>query len=129
MSQSTSVDMTDLSLKQAQLSFSRVGLGLRSLMLLVPAAYIASVHLGMATNHTPTLPMLWRYVAPSETISLDSILTSPWGKRHYHQKLDDHAIFNVSSDRARLHLCPHSSSWLQLSPQMVLLILVFGTLK
>ena len=84
MSQGTSADMTDLSWKQAQLSLSRGGLGLRSLMLHAPAAYIASVcssgyghqshthlahiwvwppisyppcpHLGMATNLIPTLP-------------------------------------------------------------------------
>ena len=42
-SQSTSADMTGLSWKQAQLSLSRGGLGLRSHMLHALAAYIASV--------------------------------------------------------------------------------------
>ena len=39
LSQSTSVDMTDLSWKQAQLSLSKGGLGLRSLVLLLNALY------------------------------------------------------------------------------------------
>ena len=128
LSQSTSVDMTDLSWKQAQLSLSKGGLGLRSLVLHAPAAYIASVcssgyghqshtHLAHAVEIFNTC------VAPSDLISLDSILTSPLRQRALSSKLDDfqfHALFNVSSvaDRARILSisAPHSSSWLSVVP-------------
>ena len=59
LSQSTLVDMTDVSWNQAQLSLNRGGLGLRSLMLqlLILPPF---VHLAMATCRLPTSPMLWR---------------------------------------------------------------------
>ena len=124
LSQSTSVDMTDLSWKQAQLSLSKGGLGLRSLVLHAPAAYIASVcssgyghqshtHLAHAVEIFNT------GVAPSDLISLDSTLR----QRALSAKLDDfqfHALFNLSSvaDRARLLSisAAHSSSWLSVVP-------------
>ncbi|KAL5482161.1 hypothetical protein EMCRGX_G022455 [Ephydatia muelleri] len=61
LSQSSSADMTDLSWKQAQLSLSRA-------------------HAVEIFNSC---------VAPSETISLDSILTSPLGQKALSLKLDD----------------------------------------
>ena len=115
MSQSTSVDMTDLSWK-------------RSLMLHAPAAYIASVCSSGYGHQSHThlahaVEIFNSCVAPSETISLDSILTSPLGQKALSSKLDDlqsHALFNLSSvaDRARLLSisAPHSSSWLSVVP-------------
>ena len=61
LSQSTSVDLTDVSWNQAQLSLSRGGLGMRSLMLHAPAATLPPfVHPAMASSLLPTSPMLWR---------------------------------------------------------------------
>ena len=82
LSQSTSVDMTNLSWKQAQLSLSNGGLGLRSLMLRAPAAYIVSVcSFGYGhqshTHLAHAVEIFNSCVAPSEKISLDSILSSP----------------------------------------------------
>ena len=78
--------------RQAQLSLSKGGLGLRSLVLHAPAAYIASVcssgyghqshtHLAHAVEIFNTC------VAPSDLISLDSILTSPLRQRALSSKL------------------------------------------
>ena len=82
LSQSTSVDMTNLSWKQAQLSLSNSGLGLRSLMLHAPAAFIVSVcSFGYGhqsrTHLAHAVEIFNSCVAPSEKISLDSILSSP----------------------------------------------------
>ena len=71
LSQSTSVDMTDVSWNQAQLSLSRGGLGLRSLMFRAPAAYIASIcspgygHLSL-THLTYAVEMFNECVAPAD---------------------------------------------------------------
>ena len=81
LSQSTSVDLTDVSWNQAQLSLSRGGLGMRSLMLHAPAAYIASVcssgyGLQSLTHLIHAVEMFNVCVAPADKISLDS-LASP----------------------------------------------------
>ena len=78
LSQSTSVDLTDVSWNQAQLSLSRGGLGMRSLMLHAPAAYIASVcssgyGLQSFTHLTHAVEMFNVCVAPADKISLDSL--------------------------------------------------------
>ncbi|KAL5484246.1 hypothetical protein EMCRGX_G020708 [Ephydatia muelleri] len=126
-SQSTSVDMTDLSWKQAQLSLSKGGLGPRSLMLRAPAAYIASVCSSEYSHQSHThlvhaVEIFNLCVAPSEKISLDP-LSSPMQQKALFSKLDDlqfHALFNVSSvaDRALVLSisAPHSSSWLSVVP-------------
>ena len=132
MSQSTSVDMTDLSWKQAQLSLSRGGLDLHSLMLHAPAAYIASVCLSgyghqSLTHLAHAMEIFNSCVAPSEKISLDSILSSPMRQKTLSSKLDD----------LQFHSCITCPQWLighayypslplilhhgfQLSPQKVL---------
>ena len=80
------------------------------------------VHLGMATNHTSTLPMLWRYLT-HVLLLLKQFYWTPLGQQALSSKLDDLqfcALFNVSSvaDRARLLSisAPHSSSWLSVVP-------------
>ena len=123
LSQSTSVDMTDVSWNQAQLSLSRGGLGLRSLMFHAPAAYIASVcssgygHLSL-THLTYAVEMFNECVAPADKISLDSIKSSNVKQKMLSSKLDDfqfQGLFNMSSvaDRVRLLSISalHSSSW------------------
>ena len=128
LSQSTSVDMTYVSWNQAQLSLSRGGLGLRSLMFHAPAAYIASVcssgygHLSL-THLTYAVEMFNECVAPADKISLDSITSSNVKQKMLSSKLDDfqfQGLFNMSSvaDRARLLSisAPHYSSWLSVVP-------------
>ena len=132
LSQSTLVDMTDVSWNQAQLSLSRGGLGLRSLMFHAPAAYIASVcssgygHLSL-THLTYAVEMFNECVAPADKISLDSIKFSNVKQKMLSSKLDDfqfQGLFNMSSVAYRACLlsisAPHSSSWLSVSPQKVL---------
>ena len=94
LSQSTSVDMTYVSWNQAQLSLSRGGLGLRSLMFHAPTPYIASVcssgygHLSL-THLTYAVEMFNECVAPADKISLDSITSS-----NVKQKMLSSMIFN-----------------------------------
>ena len=128
LSQSTSVDLTDVSWNQAQLSLSRGGLGMRSLMLHAPAAYIASIcssgyGLQSLTHLTHAVEMFNVCVAPADKISLDSLASSNINQKMLSSKLDDYqlqGIFNRSSvaDRARLLSisAPHSSSWLSVVP-------------
>eukprot|EP00731_Ephydatia_muelleri_P011109 Em0006g3a len=128
LSQSTSVDLTDVSWNQAQLSLSRGGLGMLSLMLHAPAAYIASVcssgyGLQSLTHLTHAVEMFNVCVAPADKISLDSLASSNINQKMLSSKLDDYqlqGIFNRSSvaDRARLLSisAPHSSSWLSVVP-------------
>ena len=128
LSQSTSVDLTDVSWNQAQLSLSRGGLGMRSLMLHAPAAYIASVcssgyGLQSLTHLTHAVEMFNVCVAPADKISLDSLASSNINQKMLSSKLDDYqlqSILNRSSvaDRARLLSisAPHSSSWLSVVP-------------
>ena len=128
LSQSTSVDLTDVSWNQAQLSLSRGGLGMRSLMLHVPAAYIASVcssgyGLQSLSHLTHAVEMFNVCVAPADKISLDSLASSNINQKMLSSKLVDYqlqGIFNRSSvaDRARLLSisAPHSSSWLSVVP-------------
>ena len=82
LSQSTPVDMTDLSWKLVQLSLSKCGIGLRSLMLRASAAYIASICSSGYGHQSHThlahdVEIFNSCVAPSEKISVDSILSSP----------------------------------------------------
>eukprot|EP00731_Ephydatia_muelleri_P010788 Em0005g1374a len=78
----------------AQLSLSRGGLGLRSLMFHAPTAYIASVcssgygHLSL-THLTYAVEMFNECVAPADKISLDSITSS-----NVKQKMLSSMIFN-----------------------------------
>eukprot|EP00731_Ephydatia_muelleri_P011794 Em0006g688a len=128
LSQSTLVDLTDVSWNQAQLILSRGGLGMRSLMLHAPAAYIASVcssgyGLQSLTHLTHAVEMFNVCVAPADKISLDSLASSNINQKMLSSKLDDYqlqGIFNRSSvaDRARLLSisAPHSSSWLSVVP-------------
>ena len=128
LSQSTSVDLTDVSWNQAQLSLSRGGLGMHSLMLHAPAAYIASACssgyvLQSLTHLTHAVEMFNVCVAPADKISLDSLASSNINQKILSSKLDDYqlqGIFNRSSvaDRARLLSisAPHSSSWLSVVP-------------
>ena len=105
-----------------------------------PILYPPCPHLGMATNLIPTLPtsgyghqshthlahdveIFNSCVAPSEKISLDSILSSPMWQKALSSKLDDlqfQVLFNMSSVADRPHLlsisAPHSSSWLSVVP-------------
>ena len=128
LSQSTLVDLTDVSWNQAQLSLSRGGLGMRSLMLHAPAAYIASVcssgyGLQSLTHLTHAVEMFNVCVAPADKISLDTLTSSNINQKMLSSKLDDYqfqGIFNSSSvaDKARLLSisAPHSSSWLSVVP-------------
>ena len=129
LSQSTLVDMTDVSWNPAQLSLSRDGFVLRSLMFHAPATYIASIcssgygHLPL-THFTYAVEMFNECVAPADKISLDSITSSNIKQMMLSSKLDDfqfQGLFNMSSvaaDRARLLSisAPHSSSWLSIVP-------------
>ena len=111
LSQSTSVHLTDVSWNQAQLSLSRGGLGMRSLMLHAPAAYIASVcssgyGLQSLTLLTHAVEMFNVCVAPADKISLDSLASSNINQKMLSSKLDDYqlqGIFNRSSVAVHRH--------------------------
>ena len=117
--------------KQAQLSLSRGGLGLRSLSHHAPAAFIASVCFsGLGSDsHAHLLQAIEMFSAsvhPLDTIHISSILEKFHSQKTLSSTLNNHImhLFNVLldslsiADRARLLSAssPHASSWLTVIP-------------
>eukprot|EP00731_Ephydatia_muelleri_P001670 Em0001g1670a len=114
--------------KQAQLSLSRGGLGLRSLSHHAPAAFIASLCFsGLGSiSHVHLLQFLEIFnssVHQSDNIQIGSVLEKLPSQKTLSSILDDN-IFRVLqgslsiADRARLLSAssPHASSWLTVTP-------------
>ena len=126
----TAVDTSNQARQQAELSLGRGGLGMRSLSRHSPAAYIASLSLSssgagpLSQEHLIHAVELFNSLVPSsETISIESVLTSPIHQKVLSNKTDSH-LFNVlleqssPADRARLLSVssPHAASWVSVIP-------------
>ena len=125
----TGVDASNDAWQQVQLSLGKGGLGLRSLSLHSPAAFIASVcSAGFGSHSTSHLSqaidMFNCLVASSDVISVENLLSScSVHQKALSEKLDDrqfNLLLNCSSvaDRARLLSVssPFAASWLSVIP-------------
>ena len=125
----TGVDASNDAWQQAQLSLGKGGLGLRSLSLHSPTAFIASVcSAGYGSHSTSQLSqaidMFNCLVASSDVISVENLLSScSVHQKALSEKLDDrqfNLLLNCSSvaDRARLLSVssPFAASWLSVIP-------------
>ena len=125
----TSVDVSNVAWQQAQLSPSRGGLGLRSLLHHSSACFIASIGLfgiAIGENHhlEHTIDEFNGFIADTEAICLQDILVAPPRQRHLSSKIEDHqlkVLFDHSSspaNHARLLSVssPHASAWLLVMP-------------
>ncbi|KAL5486630.1 hypothetical protein EMCRGX_G019137 [Ephydatia muelleri] len=125
----TGVDASNDAWQQAQLSLGKGGLGLRSLSLHSPAAFIASVcsagYGSHSTSHlSQAIDMFNCLVASSDVISVENLLSScSVHQKALSEKLDDrqfNLLLNCSSvaDRARLLSVssPFAASWLSVIP-------------
>ena len=127
-SECTGVDTSDTAWKQAQLSLSRGGLGLRSLSHHSSAAYISSIcssGFGSKSVHhlSQAVEVFNNLVFPVEAINVESVLLSPPIQKTLSSKFDDHLFNNlitISSlaDKARLLSISssHASAWLSVTP-------------
>ena len=127
-SECTGVDTSDTAWKQAQLSLSRGGLGLRSLSHHSSAAYISSIcssGFGSKSVHhlSQAVEVFNNLVLPVEAINAESVLLSPPIQKTLSSKIDDHLfddLLTLSSlaDKARLLSIssPHASAWLSVTP-------------
>ena len=125
----TSVDVSDVAWQQAQLSPSRGGLGLRSLLHHSSACFIASIgHSGIAIgeNHhlEQSIDEFNGFIADTEAICLQDILDAPPRQRHLSSKIEDHQLkvlcdhSSSPANHARLLSVssPHASAWLSVMP-------------
>ena len=116
----TSVDVSDIAWRQAQLSPSRGGLGLRSLYHHSSACFIASISqsgIALGENHhlEQSIDDLNHIIGESD------ILDAPPRQRNLSSKIEDHQLFDLASSpaqRARLLSVPspHASAWLSVMP-------------
>ena len=124
----TAIDTTDVAWQQAQLSLSRGGLGMRSLSLHSPAAFIASLcssGYGSPSNHhlSDAIQTFNESVSPSDTIQSDGLVSSSVHQNQLSSKIDIHQFNNILivssvADKARLLSVssPHAASWLTVVP-------------
>eukprot|EP00731_Ephydatia_muelleri_P009839 Em0005g425a len=122
------VDTTDVAWQQAQLSLSRGGLGMRSLSLHSPAAFIASLcssGYGSPSNHhlSDAIQKFNESVSPSNVIQSDGLVLSTVHQNQLSSKIDIHQFNNILiissvADKACLLsvLSPHAASWLTVVP-------------
>ncbi|KAL5516561.1 hypothetical protein EMCRGX_G001929 [Ephydatia muelleri] len=101
-SECTGVDTSDTAWKQAQLSLSRGGLGLRSLSHHSSAAYISSIcssGFGSKSVHhlSQAVEVFNNLVFPVEAINVESVLLSPPIQKTLSSKFDDHLFNNLIS--------------------------------
>eukprot|EP00731_Ephydatia_muelleri_P032417 Em0023g924a len=127
-SECTGVDTSDTAWKQAQLSLSRGGLGLRSLSHHSSAAYIFSIcssGFGSKSVHhlSQAVEVFNNLVFPVEAINVESVLLSPPIQKTQSSKFDDHLFNNLLTlsslaDKACLLSIssPHASAWLSVTP-------------
>ena len=125
-----SVDTTNSSWEQAQLSLSRVGIGLRSLSDHSSACYIASFSmscLGLELiSNQHLVHSIEEYngrITPTEAITIEAVSHAPCGQKDLSCKLEDsqfNKLFAYSSlpDRARLLSVssPHAGARLSVIP-------------
>ena len=123
----TSVDVSDVAWQQAQLSPSRGGLGLRSLLHHSSACFIASIgHSGIALgeNHhlKQSIDEFNDVIADTEAICLQDILNVPPCQRHLSSKIEDHQLKAQDSSSPANHArllsvsSSHASAWLSVMP-------------
>ena len=91
----TAVDTTDVAWQQAQLSLSRGGLGMRSLSLHSPAAFIASLcssGYGSPSNHhlSDAIQTFNESVSPSDAIQSDGLVSFTVHQNELSSKIDIH---------------------------------------
>ena len=125
---STAVDTTNNAWKQAQLSLSRGGLGLRQLSEHSFACYIASLSMaGMCSESNQHLlnaiDKFNEHVSNEDTVTLEAIRETSCHQKMLSNKLEDSLfaqLFSKSSlpDRARLLSVssPHTAAWLSTAP-------------
>ena len=99
-SECTRVDTSDTAWKQAQLSLSRGGLGLRSLSHHSSAAYVSSIcssGFGSTSVHhlSQAVEVFNNLVFPVEAINVESVLLSPPIQKTLSSKFDDHLFNNL----------------------------------
>eukprot|EP00731_Ephydatia_muelleri_P035190 Em0103g2a len=99
-SECTGVDTSDTAWKQAQLSLSRGGLGLRFLSHHSSAAYISSIcssGFGSKSVHhlSQAVEVFNNLVLPVEAINVESVLLSPPVQKTLSSKFDDHLFNNL----------------------------------
>ena len=126
----TSVDVSDVTWQQAQLSPSRGGLGLRSLLHHSSACFTASIgHSGITIGENHHLEQsvddFNGFIADTEAIiCLQDILDTPPCQRYLSSKIEDHQLkilldhSSSLANRARLLpvSSPHASAWLSVIP-------------
>ena len=119
-SECTGVDTSDTAWKQAQLSLSRGGLGLRSLSHHSSAAYISSIcssGFGSTSVHhlSQAVEVFNNLVFPVEAINVESVLLSPPIQKTLSSKFDDHLFNNLItiSSLADKVYCPFLHPMLQ----------------
>ena len=122
------LDPSDANWDQAQLSLSLGGLGLRSLALHSPAAYIASLSgSGTASIHSThlnhTLDMYNQSISLETPLTITDVVHTKCCQKKLSSNIEDiqfKCLLNKSSlaDKARLLSvsAPHSSSWLSMIP-------------
>ena len=126
------VDVSDGAWHQAQLGLRHGGLGLRSLSLHAPAAFIASL---ISSGHgcldnTPLQQAVTLYnakVSPPDTLTVESVLASPPTQKALSSKIDMnlfHGLLESASpaNKARLlsESAPHAAAWLSVVPSIEL---------
>ncbi|KAL5494323.1 hypothetical protein EMCRGX_G015630 [Ephydatia muelleri] len=127
-SKCTVVDTSNQAWKQAELSLSRGGLGIRSLSWHSPAAYISSLSssgaVPLSQEHLIHAVELFNSLVPSsEAVSMEEVLTSRIHQKVLSHKIDNY-LFNIlyeqssAADRARLLSVssPHAASWVSVIP-------------
>ena len=125
---STAVGTTNNAWKQAQLSLSRGGLGLRRLSENSSACYIASLSMAGMCSETNqhllnAIDKFNEHVSNEDTVTLETIRETSCRQKMLSNKLEDSLfaqLFSKSSlpDRARLLSVssPHAAAWLSTAP-------------
>ena len=122
---STAVDTTNSAWKQAQLSLSRGGLGLRRLSEHSSACYLSMAGMCSESNRhlLNAINQFNEHVSNEEMVTLEAIGETPYHQKVLSNKLEDSMfaqLFSKSSlpDRARLLSVssPHTAAWLSTAP-------------
>ena len=120
------IHTTDSSWKQAQLSLSRGGLGLRLLALHSTAAFIASINTAGLTSPSDNFLVEAVYnmpVPPESAVDVDSLATTPCRQHTLLATLEStqfNSLLTESSTADKAHLLsvslPHASAWFSAVP-------------
>ncbi|KAL5473509.1 hypothetical protein EMCRGX_G028000 [Ephydatia muelleri] len=125
----TSIDFSNVAWQQAQLSPSREGLGLHSLLHQSSACFIASIgHSGSALGENHHLVQSTDdfnlFIDDSKATCVQDIIDAPTRQRDLSSKIDDHQLkilFDLSMSPANWAQLlsvssPHASVWLSVMP-------------